>query len=400
MALTLACQAAPAPPFAELLEQARTVSPRILESRASIGIAQGQADQASAIPNPKGDVYFENFGGPQTYASGFSPKQSTFSLSEPIELGGKRDARMAAGLAEVSAAEARSQLVIATFGYDLAVAYATAEAAEARVKLYSDALKSANDDLRGTQAMVDAGRQAGVRAKQANAAALSALSDLEGAKADADQALARLSALVAAPQSFTGVSPSLLPLVDRLAMPSSPPTSFPTVTAAQAERDTALRKLEIEKSRAWPDVTASVGVRRLDGDHATVLVGGLSLPLPIFDQNGGNISAAGSAVAVADARLTAARVDAETGWRAALLQARAAASRLTAANSATSAAEEAYGLTRTGFDAGKVSLLDLLAARRALTDAKLRLLDAQVAGIAAHAALARLAGITPFGRSQ
>jgi len=58
---------------------------------------------------------------------------------------------------------------------------------------------------------------------------------------------------------------------------------------------------------------------------------------------------------------------------------------------------EADGLTRTGYESGKTSLLDLLNARRALTDAQLRLLDAQVARIAAQAQLARLVGNVPFG---
>lgn len=362
-------------------------------------MAQGRADQAGALPNPRGDAYFENLDGPSNPVSGYSPKQSTFSLSEPIELGGKRDARMAAGSADIQAAEAQDHLVLARFGYDLAVAYANAEAAEARIKLYADALGAANEDLRGTQALVDAGRQAGVRAKQASAAALAAQSDLEAAKADADQAFARLSVLVAAPESFTEVVPSLLPLTDHISAPSAAPKVFPAVVLAEAEREVALRELDVEKSRAWPDMTATVGVRRLEGDRATVLVGGVSFPIPVFDQNSGNISAASSAIAGADARLVAARAEAETGWRAALLQANAATARLVAAKSGAAAAQEAYQLARTGFDAGKISLLDLLSARRVLTDAQLRLVDIRVAQISAHAALARLSGTLPFGAS-
>ena len=392
-----ACLATTAPPFEILLEQVRSTAPALLESRANIGMAQGRADQASALPNPRGDAYFENLDGPSIPVSGYSPKQSTFSLSEPIELGGKRNARMAAGSADIEAAEAQDHLVLARFAYDLAMAYANAEAAEARVKLYAEALAAANEDLRGTQALVDAGRQAGVRAKQASAAALAAQSDLEAAKADTDQALARLSVLIAVPQGFTEVVPSLLPLTDHPLAPAAAPKIFPAVILAEAERDVALRKLDIEKSRAWPDMTATVGVRRLEGDRATVLVGGVSFPIPVFDQNSGNISAAGSAVAAADARLAAARAEAETGWRAALLQANAATTRLIAAKSASAAAEEAYQPARIGFDAGKVSLLDLLSARRALTDAQLRLLDVRVAQISAHAALARLSGTLPFG---
>ena len=398
LAAPAAAWAAPAPSYYALLHQAEATAPRLLESRANVGAAQGLADQAGALPNPVGGILFENFGGGQTPQTGLSPQQTTFSLSQPIEWGGKRGARITAGAAELGAAEARDRQALMAFGYDLALAYAGAEAAKAKVRLYEDASQAAAQDLSGTQALVDAGRQAGVRAKQANAAYLAAQSDLESARADAEQALARLSVLVAAPQSFTDIVPSLLPLADSLKPRSAAaPKIFPAVAVAEAERDAALGKLDIEKTRAIPDVTATLGVRRLQGDRETVLVGGISLPIPLFDQNTGNISAAGSQVAAADARLVAARAGAETGWRAALLQANAAIARLTAARSAEAAAAEAYDLTRTGYESGKISLLDLLNARRVLTDARLRLLDARIARIAAEALLARLAGNVPFG---
>jgi outer membrane protein, heavy metal efflux system len=390
-----------APPFTVLMHEAEGVAPSLLESRANVGAAQGRAEQAGALPNPNGGILFENFGNNSraiNSLTGYSPEQTTISLSQPIELGGKRGARMAAGDAELNAAQVRDQQTLAAFGYELAVAYAGAEAAKLRVRLYEEAVASAGDDQRAAQALVDAGREAGIRAKQANAAFLSAQSDLENARADAELAFARLSILVAAPQPYTDVIPSLLPLADHLkVIPPTPPKAFLSVAVAEAERDAAQGRLEVERARAIPDVNATLGVRRLTGDRATVAVAGLSIPIPVFDQNSGNIFAAGSEVAAADARLAAARADAETSWTTDVAQARASALRLSAAQSAAAAAEEAYGLTRTGYNAGKTSLLDLLTSRRALTDTRLRLLDAEVSRIGAEAALARLAGRVAFG---
>lgn len=393
--------AASAPPFAMLIHEAESVAPSLLESRANVGAAQGRADQADALPNPTGGILFENFGSNSRVTgalAGTSPEQTTISLIEPIELGGKRGARIAAGNAELNAAEVRDQQTRAAFGYGLAVAYSGAEAATARIRLYEEAVVAAGDIQRAAQALVDAGREAGIRAKQAQAAFLSAQSDLEIARADAELAFAKLSILVAAPQPYTAVVPSLLPLADHLrVIAPTPPKTFLSVQVAEAERDAAEGKLEVERTRAIPDVNATLGVRRLTDYRETVVVAGLSFPIPIFDQNSGNISAAGSEVAAADARLAAARADAETGWTTAVAQVRASALRLSAAQSAAAAAEEAYGLTRTGYNAGKTSLLDLLTSRRALTDARLRLLDAQVGRIGAEAALARLAGRVAFG---
>lgn len=399
-----AAPAATAPSYHALMDQAQATAPRLLESRANVGIAQGRADQAGVLPNPTGGILVENFGSdPPAFLgpNNTSQEQTTFSVSELIELGGKRGARMAAGAADLNAAEARSHQALADFSYELALAYAGAEAAQARIQLNEVAVRAAQEDLRGAQALVDAGREAGVRAKQANAALLAAQADLETARADATAALARLSMLVAAPQTFTDVIPSLLPLADHLngAAPQEP-AKFPAVAIAEAERDASRGRLDLESARVIPDVTATLGVRRLTGYKQTVLMGGISLPMPLFDQNSGNISAAESEVAAASARLAAARADAQTSWRAAIAQGTAAVARLASAQSAAAAANEAYGLTRTAYDAGKTSLLELLAARRALTDAQLRVLNAQVARIGASAALARLSGNIAFGEGQ
>ncbi len=402
MALAPACLAGPAPSYYDLMHQAQATAPRILESRANVGMAQGRADQSGVFPNPTGGILFENFGGggvaPALASNYTSQEQTTLSVSELIELGGKRDARMAVGAADLGVAQARDRQALADFSYELALAYAGAEAAQARVKLNETAVQAAGEDLRGAVALVDAGREAGVRAKQANAAMMAAQAELEAARADAATVLARLSMLVAASQTFTDVMPSLLPLAENLPTTAPPePAKFLTVVAAEAERDASVSRMDLERARAIPDVTATLGVRRLTGYQQTVLMGGISLPIPLFDQNSGNISAAGSQVVAASARLAAARSEAETGWRAALAQANATVARLSAAHGAADAAEEAYGLTRTGYESGKTSLAELLASRRALTDAQLLLLNARVARIGASAALARLAGNIAFG---
>lgn len=56
-----------------------------------------------------------------------------------------------------------------------------------------------------------------------------------------------------------------------------------------------------------------------------------------------------------------------------------------------------YRLTRIGYEGGKLALVELLNARRALTDARTQMIDAATERLSAQAALARLAGVPPFG---
>jgi cobalt-zinc-cadmium efflux system outer membrane protein len=145
-----------APAFEDLLAQAATNAPRLVEGQAGLDIAKGQARQGAAWSNPVLGYEIENFG---NVASGpLSEQQTTWTLTQPIELGGERWARAAAGRADVRAAEALRIQSRADFGFDLAMAYAVAETSQRRVALLEDDLQRANENARAARAFVTAGR--------------------------------------------------------------------------------------------------------------------------------------------------------------------------------------------------------------------------------------------------
>jgi cobalt-zinc-cadmium efflux system outer membrane protein len=139
-----------------------------------------------------------------------------------------------------------------------------------------------------------------------------------------------------------------------------------------------------------------VGRRHIAGDDADVWVAGISISLPIFDRNRGDIAAARAELSAAEARLTAAQLEAQADLRAAEAEADAVGSRLEAAAQGEQSAREAYRLARIGYEAGRTPLFELQGTRRALTEAQLRSLDARIARVQAQAALDRLAGRIPF----
>ena len=65
----------------------------------------------------------------------------------------------AAGRAEIDAARAQARRVEAEYAFDLAAAYAEAEAAERRLQLARESLTLAEEDARIASALVDAGRE-------------------------------------------------------------------------------------------------------------------------------------------------------------------------------------------------------------------------------------------------
>lgn len=386
----------PAPPFAQILRQAAD-TPRIAALEADVAQAEGLAAQGRARPNPTISLYGENFGGTSPYG-GFARTETTLQLNQPIELGGKRAARIAAGRAAIAAAQAAGSAGRLTYAYDLARAYGAAEIAIGRIGLAEDEVEEATAVLNVARALVQAGKEAQLRQVQAETEVNAMQALLEQAKAESVAALAYLSALAGLETSWTGLSESLL---DRLA---AQPRSGPVdpmreagVRAAEARRDAAAQRVVVERTRAVPDVNAQIGVRRLEIDNATALVAGVSLPLHVFDRNRGNIAAAQAELRAAEARTAAARLEAQAQARAAQAMVDAADKRAVAAARTMTTAQESYRLARIAYQAGKSPLLELLNARHGLGAARGVVLDAAAARLEARATLARLSGTTITG---
>lgn len=154
-----------APPFAQLLRDAQT-TPRVTVLDAEIARARGVAEQARARPNPTVSVYAENFAG-DTLRNASNQQQTTFQIDQPIELGGKRSARIAAGEAGIVLAQARTRDGRLLYATELARAYAGAELAERRISIAEDQVEAATQDLKVAQALVGAGKEARLRQLQA-----------------------------------------------------------------------------------------------------------------------------------------------------------------------------------------------------------------------------------------
>lgn len=383
----------PAPPFRDLLAQSAQ-APRRAESQAEVAAAQGRLAQAGAWRNPELALDVENFAG-KGPLDGFDSAETTLSVSQTLELGGKRQARIAGARQDLNLARARDAQARADYAAALALAYAEAEAADAKADQAQELLEAAQTDARSAQLLVEAGKEANLRALQAQAEAQSAQAGLDQARAERDAAFGRLSALAGSGAVFDTVSASLLSEEPPAQASDAAPT--PAVLAAEADRDRAAAKVRIEQVQARPDLTLSAGVRRFAGDDSTAMVAGASLPFPLFDRNRGNTEAARADLNAAEARLAQARLDAAADLAAARSQARSAQAQVAAATAGEHAAGEAYRLARIGYEAGRLPLLELTAARRSRAAARLQTLEARLARVRAEAEAARLTGKTPFG---
>lgn len=378
-----------APPLEALLKAA---APRLAVGEAETQAAEGRAEQARARPNPTLGLQIENLGGEGPYRD-FQSAETTLSVAQTLELGGKRGARIATAEAELATVRSRAGLSQVAYARDLVVAYATAEAAGEQLSVAKDGADLAEADARAARLLVDNGKEAELRALQARAAVSAAQAGVADAEAASGAALARLSALTGGEQTFTAVTPGALDRAWQLVAT----IQAPTVAVAEAEQRVATRKLDLERRRATPDLTVNFGVRRLAGDDATAAVAGFSLPLPLFDRNRGAVKSAQADADAALARLLIAQADAIADRRSAEGEARAAERSAAAAQEGEDAAREAYRLARLGYEAGKLPLIELLSARRDLVAARQRRIEARLTRAKALADLAQANGQIAFG---
>jgi cobalt-zinc-cadmium efflux system outer membrane protein len=126
---------------------------------------------------------------------------------------------------------------------------------------------------------------------------------------------------------------------------------------------------------------------------------GLSATIPLFDRNQAGVDAAKERATSATMRLEAARLDAVALHRSATAQVQASERRLLAAQQGEAAASEAYRLGRVGYDAGKTALVELLAIRRALSEATALTIEARLARVRALATLSLAEGRNVFGET-
>lgn len=390
--------AAEAPPFPELLHQSLAQAPTMVAQAATVRAAGADAAQARAWLNPRIDTVFENLGAPAS--DGVSQRQNTFTLTQPIELGGKRGARIEAGQRHLLAAEAREQQVQVAFAAELAVAYATAEAALARKAIATENLARATDELSAARALVQSGKEATLRISQAQASVAAAKAAEAAAANEATQVLARLSAMAGSTEPYTSVTSSLLTAQVIASRDTSPSPVTPSVVAAEAERNAFDAQVDVERKRWIPDVGVSAGLRRYGWTNASGYVVGVSASIPLLDQNRYGVNAAVERAAAAQARLDTARLEATATRRSALSQVETTELQLAAASEGEQAAAEAYRVGRIGYDSGKTPLVELLAVRRALLDARQLTIDARLARVRALATLAQADGRLAFEEAQ
>lgn len=389
-------QAPVAPPILTLdaaLRQAIEQAPLLAQARANTDAERGRLAQARRWPNPEASLQAENFAGSREL-SGFDGAEVTAQLEQPLEVGGKRSARIAAGRAGVEIAELRAAVARLDLEQAVRRAYAETAAAQERGVLAREEARTNEEIASAVAKLVAAGREPPLREARSRVERTTAQAAALAADRDYLNARRRLAALSGQTDTQFAVAPEVLANSAAGPAVASAEVKNPIdIEVVEKEVQRARAQVRVERAARIPDPRVTAGVRRLEADNATALVAGVAFPLPVFNANGGAIAAAAADVRRAEAAVKQAEVDTQVRASSARSSLETATAQAAAfASAAIPAAEEAVRVARLGYAAGKFSYLELLEASRALAQARRQRIDAQLEVARAAADLDRALG--------
>ncbi len=377
--------------LAAALELAMRASPDIAVAAREVDALEGSVRQAGIIPNPSIGASQED--------TQRAARTRTVQLNVPIELGGKRAARITAAergrdASAIELAGKRSEIraVVTAAFYDLVTAQERYRLAQASVELAKRATNAASR-------RVLAGKVSPVEETRARVAEAGGRVELVQAASDVQVARKRLAATWGSP------SPRFERAVDQVeALPALPALDdltqrlqqAPSLARARIEVDRRQALVRVERSRQIPDVIFSIGARRDEQLGRNQAIVGVSIPIPLFDRNQGNVLESLRRTDKARDELVATEVRLNT--ELAQAHGRLGAARQEAdllRQEILPGAQSAYDAATKGFELGKFSFLEVLDAQRTFFQAKSQYLRALSETHRAAADIDRLVG-TPY----
>lgn len=374
----------------EAVRRALAANPDLSAVRREWEATAGTLLQAGLRPNPEAGFVQEDIRAGR--------RTSTLQVTVPIERGGKRDARIAVA----SRVREQAELGIDQYRADVRAAvmanYFEVLLAKERLKLAQESLTLSSGSADAASKRVQAGKVSPVEETRARVAQAAAQAELARAESDVRTARQRLSALWGdSVSSYGDIAGSLVLPAEGL------PDEFvyqrlqtsPQLRRARLEVERWRAQVRLENARSVVDVAVTAGAKRDQASGTTMAVVGISVPIPLFDRNQGNIAEAISREYKAQDELTAAEVRLTSQVSQAREQLRAARTEaLTLQRDAVPGARSAYQAASQGFTLGKFSYLEALDAQRTLIGTQAQYLRALSDTYQAAAELERLLSIS------
>ena len=381
--------------LAAAIQLALVHNPDIALARREYAATEGALLQGQARPNPELSFLQED--------TRSATRSSALQINLPIEMGGKRQARIDASqrgreLAAAELIQRQSEVRAAVIG-----AFFDVLSAQERIRLAQETLSLTQRVTDITGKRVIAGKISPVEETKARVAEAQVKVELSQAQGDLRVSRQKLSSLWGnATPRFERVDGVVvdLPEVPSVATLDRRVAVSPSLRRTELELQRRVALTRVEQSKRTPDPTFSLGVKRAPESTNQILLG-VSVPLPFFDGNQGNLLEALRREDKARDEITANRLRLQSEVlqaRERLMTARAEVDALR--SEVLPGALSAYEAAGKGFDAGKFSFLETLDAQRTLIQARVQYLRALAETHRAATEIERLLGDTSIEQKQ
>jgi cobalt-zinc-cadmium efflux system outer membrane protein len=381
------------------LDRALQASPELAAYTAEGRARAAEVSQAARFSNPELAIEVANVAGRGAY-SRFDAAETTLQVSQQIELGNKRQLRR--GRAELEQDRAARDLEIARMDAQARTArhFWTLLGAQERLRFADEQVALATQTLALIEEKIATGRAPSVEKYRFQAALAEARLGREKATlalTAARQTLADHLGLETAALGGGVGDLSLLPPLPVYAEIQTQLGQSPEIARRQLESAAKRRDLALARAERLVDPTLALGLRNFSGSDDQALLFGLSLPLPLFDRNQGNIQAATQRLVAAQAQevsgLILGRAGLTESWQdLAASSAEAQALR----EEIIPAAQQTYAAASYGYQAGKFGILEVQDAQRNLVEVRGRYLDVLLAAQLAAVELQQRLGRAPM----
>jgi len=380
-----------------VIAQVRNAAPEVRQAALEIRAAQADANQAGRRLNPSIGLEVENFSGSGAL-TGFDQTETTFSIEQTLQLGGKRSKRERAGRANAALRSAECSAILRETELEAALLFYDLQAKMRLVELAEQSADLASSLETTVFKRVEAGAAAPPELSRARADAAALRAAVFVTRGDVEQTRYELAALWGSAEPVILVSEIHEPTIGDGALSAIMGLSEHPELAVATAHATALRaEQDLAHAIGVPDLTVSAGVRQLQetGDNAFLV--GVSIPIPLFNRNRDAARAAGYRAKAKSINRTAVEARLLARQRSAIAQVRAARGRLILLETeALPAAHAAYDASVKGYAAGKFDLTTTLDSRKRLIEAGVAVIDATRTLNSENMRLKSLIGTTPF----
>lgn len=363
-------------------------NPEIAGAMHEVDASKGIRQQAGAIPNPELSYLVEDLSKEM--------RTTTIQITQPLELGGKRSARIRAAERGFDLANTSLQAKKLDVRNQVVVAFYAALNAQERSVLAQESVLIADRALTIAAKRVSAGKASPLDESKARVARAAARVELSQATSELASSRERLAATWGARQAdFDRVDGSIssLPIVPKRSSLTERLRQSTEILRAQIEVERRQALVNVERSKRIGDLALTIGNKRDETMARNQTVVGFSVPLPLFDRNQGNLQEAVGRYDQAqdELRATEVRVHNELSQAYQRLLAACEEARLYETEVVPDATS-AYNAATKGFEYGKFAFIDVLDAQRTLFQAKSQYLRALSEAHIAAADIERLVG--------